>query len=121
MTTLLVNGQSHDVQLPADMPLLWALRDVLHMTGTKFCCDIAQRGACTVHLDGEPARPCLLPLGAVQGRAVITIEAVGATPNGQRIQAAWLGHEVDAAMSGNICRCATYGRIRAAIHAAAAV
>ena len=149
MTTLLVNGQSHDVQLPDDMPLLWVLRDVLHMTGTKFGCGIAQCGACTVHLDGEPVRSCLLPLGAVKGRAVTTIEAVGATSNGRRVQAAWLAHEVvqcgycqsgqimsatallnktphpsdsdiDAAMSGNICRCATYGRIRAAIHAASA-
>lgn len=148
MISLTVNGQvmTHDV--PADMPLLWVLRDVMGLTGTKFGCGIAQCGACTVHLDGKPVRSCLLPVGKVGVRKVTTIETVGETPAGKRIQAAWLALEViqcgycqsgqimsatallattpaptdadiDAAMAGNICRCGTYVRIRAAIKAAA--
>jgi isoquinoline 1-oxidoreductase alpha subunit len=148
MINLLINGQAHPVDVPADMPLLWVLRDVLGMTGTKFGCGIAQCGACTVHVDGVPTRSCLLPASAVGSRPVTTIEAIGATPNGQKVQQAWLDKEVvqcgycqcgqimsatallngtpkptdadiDAAMSGNICRCGTYVRIREAIHTAA--
>ena len=148
MINLLINGQVHPVDVPADMPLLWVLRDVLGMTGTKFGCGIAQCGACTVHVDGVPTRSCLLPASAVGSRPITTIEAIGATPNGQKVQQAWLAQEVvqcgycqcgqimsatallngtpkptdadiDAAMSGNICRCGTYVRIREAIHTAA--
>jgi len=148
MITLNLNGQPHDVDATPDMPLLWALRDVLGMTGTKFGCGIAQCGACTVHLDGEAVRSCVLPLSAVGARKVVTIEAVGATPAGQKIQQAWSALDVvqcgycqsgqvmaatallaktsnpsdadiDAAMAGNICRCGTYVRIRAAIKHAA--
>ena len=147
MITLLVNGQTHQVDLPPDMPLLWALRDVLGLTGTKFGCGIAQCGACTVHLAGEAVRSCLLPLASVDGRPITTIEAIGATPNGAKVQKAWLDTEVvqcgycqsgqimsatalldrvpkptdadiDTAMAGNICRCGTYVRIRKAIHSA---
>ncbi len=149
MTTLLVNEKHYDVDVPADMPVLWVLRDVLGLTGTKFGCGIAQCGACTIHLDGVPVRSCLLPVSGVAGRKIATIEAIGETSNGRKIQQAWLAGEVvqcgycqsgqimsatalldttphptdadiDDAMSGNICRCATYQRIRAAIHAAAA-
>jgi isoquinoline 1-oxidoreductase alpha subunit len=138
----------HAVDVPADMPVLWVLRDVVGLTGTKFGCGIAQCGACTVHLDGQPVRSCMLPAGAVGGAAITTIEAIGADPVGARVQKAWLDKEVvqcgycqsgqimsatallqqtpkptdadiDAAMAGNICRCGTYVRIRAAIHAAA--
>jgi len=145
---LAVNGQQHSVEAPDDMPLLWVLRDVLGLTGTKFGCGIAQCGACTVHLDGKPVRSCVLPVGAVGTRAVTTIEGVGATESGARVQKAWLDLEVvqcgycqpgqimsasallagtpspddadiDAAMAGNICRCGTYVRIRAAIKRAA--
>ena len=148
MANLLINGQAHQVDVPDDMPLLWVLRDVLGMTGTKFGCGIAQCGACTVHLAGEPVRSCLLATGAIGSQPITTIEAIGATPNGQKIQQAWLASEVvqcgycqpgqimsatallnhtprptdqdiDVAMSGNICRCGTYVRIREAIHAAA--
>ena len=148
MQNLMINGQNYPVDVPGDMPLLWVLRDVLGMTGTKFGCGIAQCGACTVHLDGQPVRSCLYPVGTVGNQSVTTIEAVGNTPNGQKIQAAWLGVEVvqcgycqsgqimaatalldhtphptdaqiDDSMSGNICRCGTYVRIREAIHAAA--
>jgi isoquinoline 1-oxidoreductase subunit alpha len=146
--TLVVNGTRHDVTVPPDMPLLWVLRDVLALTGTKFGCGIAQCGACTVHVDGQPVRSCLAPVGSLGGRSITTIEAIGATPNGARVQKAWLDLEVvqcgycqsgqimsatallnavpkptdgdiDGAMAGNICRCGTYVRIRAAIHAAA--
>ncbi len=149
MTTLLVNDKQYDVDVPADMPVLWVLRDVLGLTGTKFGCGIAQCGACTIHLDGAPVRSCLLPISGVAGKKIVTIEAIGETDNGRKIQQAWLAGEVvqcgycqsgqimsatalldttphptdadiDDAMSGNICRCATYQRIRAAIHAAAA-
>jgi isoquinoline 1-oxidoreductase alpha subunit len=148
MVSLSINGQMQQVDVPVDMPLLWVLRDVLGMTGTKFGCGIAQCGACTVHLDGAPVRSCLLPVGEIGDGKILTIEAIGDTPNGAKVQHAWLDNEVpqcgycqsgqimtatalldqtprptdadiDAAMSGNICRCGTYVRIRAAIHAAA--
>ncbi|CAO3358951.1 (2Fe-2S)-binding protein [Azospirillum palustre] len=144
MITLTVNGETHQVDVPPDMPLLWVLRDVVGLSGTKFGCGIAQCGACTVHLDGKPVRSCILPVEAVGARAVTTVEAVGQTPAGRKIQEAWLALEVvqcgycqsgqvmsaaallartpkpsdadiDAAMAGNICRCGTYSRIRAAI------
>ena len=150
MIALQINGQSHTVDVTPDTPLLWVLRDVLGMTGTKFGCGIAQCGACTVHIDGRPVRSCVLPAGSVGDRPVTTIEAVGDTPNGAKIQKAWLDLEVvqcgycqsgqimsavallnatptpddgdiDAAMAGNICRCGTYVRIRAAIKKAGSV
>ena len=145
---LLINGQTFQVDVPANMPLLWVLRDVLGLTGTKFGCGIAQCGACTVHLGGQPVRSCLLPVSAIGSQKVTTIEAIGATPTGRKVQQAWIALDVpqcgycqsgqimsatalldqtpqpsdadiDAAMSGNICRCGTYVRIRAAIHQAA--
>jgi isoquinoline 1-oxidoreductase subunit alpha len=145
---LKINGQSTSVNAPDEMPLLWVLRDVLGMTGTKFGCGIAQCGACTVHVDGAPVRSCMLPIAAVGDKAITTIEGIGATPAGAKVQKAWLDLEViqcgycqsgqimsaaallaatpnpddsdiDAAMSGNICRCGTYVRIRAAIKQAA--
>jgi isoquinoline 1-oxidoreductase alpha subunit len=148
MYSLSINGQSHSVDVPADMPLLWVLRDVLGLMGTKFGCGIAQCGACTVHLDGQPVRSCVLPMSAIGQAAITTIEGVGATPAGKKVQRAWLDVDVvqcgycqsgqimaaaallaqtsaptdadiDAAMSGNICRCGTYVRIRAAIKQAA--
>ena len=147
--TLTINGESKSVAVPDDMPLLWVLRDVLGMTGTKFGCGIAQCGACTVHLDGKAVRSCVLPISAVGARAVTTIEGVGNTSAGARVQKAWLELEVvqcgycqsgqimsasallsktsspddadiDAAMAGNICRCGTYVRIREAVKRAAA-
>lgn len=146
--TLRVNGESREVDVPEDMPLLWVLRDVLALTGTKFGCGIAQCGACTVHLDGQAVRSCVLPVSAVGDRPITTIEAIGASPAGARIQKAWLDLEVvqcgycqsgqimsasalltakpkpndadiNAAMAGNICRCGTYVRIREAIKRAA--
>ena len=148
MVAVTVNGETHEVQVPPDMPLLWVLRDVIGLTGTKYGCGIAQCGACTVHLDGRPVRSCVLPMSSVGSRAVTTVEAVGETPTGKSVQEAWLGVEVvqcgycqsgqimsaaallarnpapddaaiDAAMAGNICRCGTYPRIRAAIKRAA--
>ena len=145
---LKINGETQSVDVPADMPLLWVLRDVLGLTGTKFGCGVALCGACTVHVDGKAVRSCLLPASAVGNRAVTTIEAIGATPAGARVQKAWLDVEViqcgycqsgqimsaaallaatpnpddsdiDAAMAGNICRCGTYVRIREAIKHAA--
>ncbi|MGH6749368.1 MAG: (2Fe-2S)-binding protein [Methyloceanibacter sp.] len=139
-----VNGADHEVDVDSHMPLLWVLRDVLGMTGTKFGCGMALCGACTVHLDGRPIRSCITPAGSVGDSAVTTIEAIGETPAGAKVQKAWLDLEVvqcgycqpgqimsasallasnpnptdadiDAAMSGNICRCGTYLRIRAAI------
>jgi isoquinoline 1-oxidoreductase subunit alpha len=143
-TTLTINGEAKTFDAPAEMPLLWVLRDILGMTGTKFGCGIAQCGACTVHIDGKPVRSCVLPISAVRDRAVTTIEGIGATQAGAKVQKAWLDLEViqcgycqpgqimsaaallaarpnpddsdiDAAMAGNICRCGTYVRIRAAI------
>ena len=147
-TTLNVNGKSMTVDVPDDTRLLWALRDVLGMTGTKFGCGMALCGACTFHLDGAPTRACITPISAVVGKKITTIEAIGADPVGKRVQVAWLdlgvpqcGYcqsgqimaatallkqkphptdaDIDAAMSGNICRCGTYTRIRAAIKQAA--
>jgi isoquinoline 1-oxidoreductase alpha subunit len=148
MFTLQINGQSRDVDVSADTPLLWALRDVLGLTGTKFGCGIAQCGACTVHLDGQPVRSCVLMVGSVGSRRITTIEGIGVTDVGAKVQKAWLDLEVvqcgycqsgqimsaaallastphpddddiNAAMAGNICRCGTYVRIRAAIKKAA--
>jgi isoquinoline 1-oxidoreductase alpha subunit len=148
MPSLNVNGKSVTVNLPADTPILWTLRDELGLTGTKFGCGMALCGACTVHLDGVATRSCVTPISAAAGKAITTIEAVGDTPIGRRVQAAWqrlnvpqcgycqsgqimqasglLGRtpkpsdrQIDDAMSGNICRCGTYQRIRAAIKAAA--
>jgi isoquinoline 1-oxidoreductase alpha subunit len=143
-----VNGDTHSVDVDADTPLLWVLRDVLGMTGTKFGCGMALCGACTVHLDGVAARSCIMPVGGVAQAQITTIEAIGATALGAGIQKAWIDREVpqcgycqsgqimsaaallaknphptdadiDAAMSGNICRCGTYLRIREAIKQAA--
>jgi isoquinoline 1-oxidoreductase alpha subunit len=148
MAILKINGEQRNFEAPDDMPLLWVLRDILGMTGTKFGCGIAQCGACTVHIEGNPVRSCLLPVGAVKDRAVTTIEGIGATAVGAKVQKAWLDLEViqcgycqsgqimsaaallantprpddadiDAAMAGNICRCGTYVRIRDAIKRAA--
>jgi isoquinoline 1-oxidoreductase alpha subunit len=144
MPTLTINGQEQELDVPDDMPLLWVLRDVVGLTGTKFGCGIALCGACTVHLDGRPIRSCITPIASVVGKKITTIEAIGETESGAKIQRAWLNIEVvqcgycqpgqimsaaallesnpnpsdveiDAAMSGNICRCGTYPRIRAAI------
>jgi isoquinoline 1-oxidoreductase alpha subunit len=145
---LTINGVAHEVEAPSDMPLLWVLRDLLGMNGTKFGCGVALCGACTVHVDGIPTRACVMPASAVVGRAITTIEAIGETPAGKKVQQAWLDLEVvqcgycqsgqimaaaallaktpvptdtdiDQAMSGNICRCGTYARIRAGIKHAA--
>jgi isoquinoline 1-oxidoreductase alpha subunit len=94
MITLEINGERREVDVPQDMPLLWVLRDVLGLTGTKFGCGIAQCGACTVHLAGKPVRSCLLSVGSIGERAITTIEAVGTTPNGAKVQKAWLDLEV---------------------------
>jgi isoquinoline 1-oxidoreductase subunit alpha len=144
MPTLLINGQEQELDVADDMPLLWVLRDVVGLTGTKFGCGIALCGACTVHLDGRPIRSCITPVSNAVGKKITTIEAIGETESGAKIQRAWLNIEVvqcgycqsgqimsaaallesnpsptdvdiDAAMSGNICRCGTYPRIRAAI------
>ncbi len=146
---LRVNGVDHEVGAPGDMPLLWVLRDLLGLTGTKFSCGLAQCGACTVHVDGQPRRSCVTPVSAVDGMAITTIE--GLSPDGSHpVQRAWAevdvvqcGYcqsgqimaaaallaaqpepsdaDIDAALSGNICRCGTYQRIRAAVHRAAAM
>jgi isoquinoline 1-oxidoreductase subunit alpha len=146
--TLNVNGRSVSLDAEPDMPLLWAVREHLELTGTKFGCGMALCGACTVHLDGRPVRSCVTPLSAANGKKVTTIEAIGGTRVGKAVQAAWIEHDVpqcgycqsgqimsacallqskpapsdadiDSAMSGNICRCGTYNQIRAAIKDAA--
>ena len=146
--TIKINGVNHAVDVDGDTPLLWVIRDVLGMTGTKFGCGRALCGACTVHLDGNPVRSCVIPIERVGEAPIITIEAIGETPVGRNVQTAWLDLEVvqcgycqpgqimsatallasvpdptdediDNAMSGNICRCGTYLRIREAIKAAA--
>ena len=144
---LTINGTQHDVDAPPNMPLLWVIRDLVGLTGTKFGCGIAQCGACTVHVDGAPWRSCITPVSAAQGKAITTIE--GLSPDGSHpVQRAWTDLDVvqcgycqsgqimaaaalladrprpsdadiDAAMAGNLCRCGTYQRIRAAVHRAA--
>ncbi|MCC1494935.1 (2Fe-2S)-binding protein [Cognatishimia sp. F0-27] len=145
-TSLTVNGETRDIDLPDDVPLLWVLRDQLNLTGTKFGCGVAACGACTVHIDGEAVRSCQVALGDVWG-AVTTIEGIGSPDALHKVQQAWVDHqvaqcgycqsgqimqavtlleqtpnptdaEIDSAMSGNLCRCGTYPRIRAAIRAA---
>lgn len=148
MITLQVNGQEHQVDAPPEMPLLWVLRDLIGLTGTKFGCGIAQCGACTVHLDGQPVRSCVLPVGTLAGKAISTIETLDQSDAGRKVQQAWLtvdvvqcgycqsgqlmsaaalvasnpnpsDNDIDMAMAGNICRCGTYVRIREAIKLAA--
>ena len=150
MVTLNVNGSPRDLDVPDDMPLLWALRDVLNMTGTKFGCGVGLCGACTIHIDGHPMRSCLATVSMALGKRITTIEGLGATPEGKKVQEAWLALDVpqcgycqsgqimsaaallaespqpsdaniDERMAGNICRCGTYPRIRAAIKRAAGV
>ena len=147
-TALSINGKSYTVEADSDTPLLWVLRDHLELTGTKFGCGMALCGACTVHVDGKPARSCTTPLSSLTGRRINTIEAIGRFKAGKAVQDAWVAEnvpqcgycqsgqvmsavallasnkdpsdaQIDAAMSGNICRCATYPRIRAAIKRAA--
>jgi isoquinoline 1-oxidoreductase alpha subunit len=146
---LSVNGTEHEVDAPEDMPLLWVLRDLMGLTGTKFGCGIAQCGACTVHVDGSPLRSCVTPAAAVAGKAITTIEGLSADGS-HPVQKAWAeldvvqcGYcqsgqimaaaalltvvnnpddaQIDAALSGNLCRCGTYPRIRAAVHRAAEI
>jgi len=148
MATLNINGKDVDVDADPSTPVLWALRDTLGMTGTKFGCGQALCGACTVHMNGTPIRSCVTPIAAVAGQKITTIEAIGSDRVGQAVQAAWVKHDVaqcgycqsgqvmsatallrskrkptdadiDQAMAGNICRCGTYTRIRAAIKDAA--
>jgi isoquinoline 1-oxidoreductase subunit alpha len=148
MISLNVNGKPVQVDAEADTPLLWVLRDYLDMTGTKFGCGVALCGACTVHVDGVPTRSCVTPASAVSDKKIVTVEEIGETRTGKAVQAAWAAEnvpqcgycqsgqvmaatallaakknptdaDIDAAMSGNICRCATYPRIRAAIKRAA--
>ena len=147
MLSLTVNGKPHDVDVSADMPLLWVIRDVVGLTGTKFGCGLSQCGACTIHLNGEPIRSCVTPASSAVGKTVTTIEGLSPTAS-HALQLAWIAEQVpqcgycqsgqlmsaaalltkhpnptdadiDAAMSGNICRCGTYQRIRRAIHRAA--
>lgn len=149
MPSLMINGSATDYDVPDDMPLLWVLRDVAGLTGTKFGCGVSLCGACTVHVDGQPVRSCVTPVSSVAGKKIVTIEAIGNDPVGARVQDAWrqvdvvqCGYcqsgqvmsatalltatpkptdaDIDRAMAGNICRCGTYGRIRAAIKVAAA-
>jgi isoquinoline 1-oxidoreductase subunit alpha len=148
VTKLNINGKQYDIDLPADTPLLWVLRDEVGLTGTKFGCGMALCGACTVHIDGRPGRACITPISSLANKKVVTIEAIGADKVGNAVQAAWIdlgvpqcGYcqsgqimqaisflkskpnptdtEIDEAMAGNICRCGTYQRIRAAIKLAA--
>jgi isoquinoline 1-oxidoreductase alpha subunit len=143
-----INGRNYDIDAADEMPLLWAIRDLVGLTGTKYGCGMALCGACTVHVDGQPVRSCVMPVSAVAGKKITTIEGVGATPLGKKVQEAWIAEDVpqcgycqsgqimsavallsttakpndgdiDTAMSGNLCRCGTYNRIRKAIHRAA--
>jgi isoquinoline 1-oxidoreductase alpha subunit len=148
MLTLTINGQSREVDVPDDMPLLWVLRDHLNLVGAKYGCGVAQCGVCTVHVAGKAVRSCQLVVGDVGTRAVVTVEVIGSTPNGAKVQQAWMENavpqcgycqagqimsavallnsnpapddsDIDAAMAGNLCRCGTYIRIRRAIKEAA--
>ena len=148
MTTLNINGKTVKVDADPSTPILWVVRDTLGMTGTKFGCGVAACGACTIHLNGQPTRSCVTPISAAVGKKITTIEGIGNGRVGKVVQAAWITHdvaqcgycqsgqimsatgllernkmpsdgEIDTAMAGNICRCGTYQRIRAAIHDAA--
>ncbi len=148
MQKLNINGKIHQLDVDADTPLLWVLRDVLDMTGTKYGCGMALCGACTLHIDGQATRSCVLPVSAVADKKITTIEGIAASRVGKAVQSAWAANDVpqcgycqsgqimsatsllaqnnapsdadiDTAMSGNLCRCGTYNRIRAAIHSAA--
>lgn len=148
MLALNVNGKTLNLDVEPDTPLLWALRDFAGLTGTKYGCGVALCGACTVHVDGQPTRSCSMPVSGAVGRKITTIEGIGATRTGKAVQEAWIAEnvaqcgycqsgqimsavtllagkknpsdaDIDAAMAGNICRCATYVRIRAAIKRAA--
>ena len=148
MTKLNINGKQYDVDLPPDTPLLWVLRDQIGLTGTKFGCGMALCGACTIHIDGEPGRACVTPISSLAGKKITTIEGIEGDKVGKAVQAAWIdvgvpqcGYcqagqvmaamallkkkpnpsdaDIDDAMAGNICRCGTYARIRAAIKQAA--
>ena len=149
MRTIRLNGEEHRLDAPDDMPLLWAIRDILGFTGTKFGCGMGLCGACTMHMDGQPIRSCVTPISAAEGREITTIEAISKDSVGEKVQQAWVkvgvpqcgycqcgqvmsatallsrnsspkDSEIDEAMRGNICRCGTYNRIRKAIHAASA-
>lgn len=144
MASLRINGEDHELKVPDEMPLLWALRDVVQLTGTKFGCGISECGACTVHVDGEAKRSCVTPVSAVEGKQVTTIEAMVDDATGKRVQQAWLDlgvaqcgycqggqimaatallkenpepdeEQIREAMNGNLCRCGTYNRIMAAV------
>jgi isoquinoline 1-oxidoreductase alpha subunit len=148
MARLNINGKLYDIKLPADTPLLWVLRDELGLTGTKYGCGMSLCGACTVHVDGQPARACVIPVSTLEGKKIVTIEAIGDDATGKAVQSAWVelgvpqcgycqagqimsatallkekpapsDSDIDAAMAGNLCRCGTYNRIRAAIKQAA--
>jgi isoquinoline 1-oxidoreductase alpha subunit len=150
MMTFTLNGVQKSVDAPPNMPLIWVLRDLLGLMGTKYGCGAAQCGSCTIHVNGEARRSCVLPIGAVQGKSITTIEGIGTRSNPHPVQAAWVAEnvpqcgycqsgqimsacallakkptpsdeEIDVAMSGNICRCGTYPRIKKAIHRAAGV
>jgi isoquinoline 1-oxidoreductase subunit alpha len=150
MPSLTINEQTHVIDVTGDMPLLWAIRDVVGLTGTKFGCGMALCGACTVHVDGQPVRSCVTSVDSVVGKKITTIEAIDKNPVGQRVQAAWRAldvvqcgycqsgqimsatalltqtpkpsdQQIDDAMSGNICRCGTYPRIKAGIKQAAGI
>jgi isoquinoline 1-oxidoreductase alpha subunit len=150
MAKLSINGKTHTIDVPGETPLLWALRDELGLTGTKFGCGMALCGACTVLIDGKPGRACMTPVASIEGKKITTIEAIGADPIGKAVQQAWIdmgvpqcGYcqagqimsatallkdkpkptdgDIDAAMAGNICRCGTYMRIRNAIKRVAGV
>ncbi len=150
MTTLDINGKPHKIDLPTDTPLLWALRDQLGLTGSKYGCGMAVCGACMVHLDDDPTRACVTPISSAVGKKIVTIEAIDQDETGKKVQEAWLAQgvpqcgycqagqimsatallkhqpkpgdsDIDKAMSGNLCRCGTYTRIRAAIKQAAGI
>ena len=147
MHSISLNGKTYQLDAPDDMPLLWAIRDVLGFTGTKFGCGLGQCGACTMHLDGEPIRSCITPISDAKGKKITTVEGIGDDAVGEKVQEAWIeegvpqcgycqsgqvmsatallqsnpspsDEDIEGAMTGNICRCGTYNRIKTAIHSA---